>query len=115
MQITQARRLLPKPIPTPVSDLDVTKLINLRESKTFLKKRLEQIDLDLSTAEDELIARIEAGAQIVTQYPVSIKITERRYPSWKDAFIKALGDSEAKKVTDITAPTISKSIVVSTK
>ena len=53
MQITQVNPVSPKPTLTPVSDLDVTKLINLRDSKTFLKKRLEQIDLDLSTTEDE--------------------------------------------------------------
>ena len=115
MQITRAVKLLREPVVAPVTDLDVTKLLNLRDSKSFLKKRLEQVDTDLSAAEEELITRIEAGARIQSRYPVSIKTSERRYPSWKDAFITAVGEMEAKKVTDSTEPTIAKSIVISTK
>lgn len=115
MQIARAVKLLREPVIAPVTDLDVTKLLNLRDSKSFLKKRLEQIDVDLSTAEEELITRIEAGARIESHYPVSIKTSERRYPSWKDAFINVVGETEAKKITDSTEPTISKSIIISSK
>jgi hypothetical protein len=115
MQPTQTPKPLPESIAAAVTDTDVTRLMNLRESKSFLKKRLEQIDIDLSTAEEELITRIEAGARIQSRYPVSINTSERRYPSWKEAFIVAVGEMEAKKVTDSTEPTISKSIVISTK
>ena len=99
----------------PVTDLDISKVINLRESKSFLKKRLEQIEADLDSVECDLISRIEDGAVIQSRFPVSIKTTERRYPSWKDAFVAAVGESEAKKVTESTRPTISKSIVISSK
>lgn len=98
-----------------VTDFDVTRLMNFLESKAFLKKRLEQIDAHLETLEKELIARIEAGARINSRFPISVRTTERRYPSWKEAFVKVAGESEAKKIVDSTAPTISKSIVISSK
>jgi hypothetical protein len=115
MQTNAVAHLKIKSSLKPVTDLDVAKVLNLRESKAFLKKRLEQIDSDLAALEEELIARIEAGARIESHYPVSVKTSERRYPSWKDEFISVAGESKAKKVIDSTTPTISKSIVIATK
>jgi len=115
MQITQAVQLSPEPSVASITDIEVMKLMNLRESKTFIKKRLEQIDSDLTALEDDLIARIESGARIESPHPICVKTSERRCPSWKDAFIAAAGETEAKKVIESTTPTISKSIVISTK
>lgn len=115
MQITQAVQLSAEPSATSITDIEVMKLMNLRESKTFIKKRLEQIDSDLAALEDDLIARIESGARIESHHPISIKTSERRCPSWKEAFITVAGEPEAKKVINSTDPTISKSIVISTK
>lgn len=98
-----------------VDDTDISKLLNLRESKSFLKKRLEQIDSDIEAIEKDLIERIDLGAQIICRYPVSVKVTERRYPSWKEEFIKLAGEQKAKNITELTPPTVSKSIVVLTK
>lgn len=99
----------------PISETDVTRFLNCLETKAFLKKRLEQIDSELEGLEQDLIERIEVGAKINSRVPISIKTTERRYPSWKDAFIKIAGEAEAKKVIAATEPTVSKSIVISTK
>ncbi len=115
MQTTRGIRIVTKQSVDPVSELDVTKLQNLRESKAFLKKRLEQIESELDSVETELIERIEAGAQITCRYPVSIKTSERRCPSWKDAFIQVAGESEAKRIIESTRPTVSKSVVISMK
>lgn len=115
MQTNQVMQLKIKSSTKPVTDIDVAKVLNLRESKAFLKKRIEQIDSELTTVEEELIKRIEAGARIESRNPVSIKTSERRCPSWKDEFISVAGESKAKKVIDSTTPTISKSIVISTK
>lgn len=89
--------------------------MSLRESKTCIKKRLEQIDSDLAALEDDLIAKIESGARIESPHSICVKSTERRCPSWKDAFINVAGEPEAKKVINSTAPTILKSIVITTK
>lgn len=115
MQTSQVAHLKIKSSIKPVTNIDVAKILNLRESKAFLKKRLAQIDSDLTALEEELIARIEAGARIESHHPVSIKTSERRCPSWKDEFISVAGESKAKKVIDSTTPTTSKSIVISTK
>lgn len=115
MQASRTSNWKPELNRTSVTEEDITKLLNLRESKAFLKKRLDQIDSDLDALEEELIGRIENGAVIECRYPVSVKTTERRYPSWKDAFVKVAGEQEAKKVTDCTEPTVSKSVVVSQK
>lgn len=115
MQITEATKLSPESSATSITDVEVMKLMNLRESKTFIKKRLEQIDSDLTALEDDLIARIESGARIESRHPISIKTSERRCPSWKEAFITVAGEPEVKKVIDSTAPTITKSIVISNK
>ena len=112
MQISRASKWKPELKSPSVAESDVTKLLNLRESKSFLKKRLEQIDSELEALEQDLIERLEQGAEVKCRYPVSIKVTERRYPSWKDAFIGIAGEQEAKRITESTAPTISKSLVV---
>lgn len=115
MQINQNNKLLSEPSVGSITEIEVMKLINLRESKTFIKKRLEQIDSDLTALEDDMIARIESGGRIESSHPIGVKTSERRYPSWKDAFIAAAGEQEAKKVIDSTTPTISKSIVITNK
>lgn len=115
MQINQTNKLLSEPSVGSITEIEVMKLINLRESKGFIKKRLEQIDADLTALEDDLVERIESGAGIESSHPICVKTSERRYPSWKDAFITAAGEQEAKKVIESTAPTISKSIVITTK
>lgn len=102
MQITEAAKRSPESSNASITDADVIKVINLRESKAFIKKRLEQIDSDLTALEDEMIAKIEDGASIESCHLVSIKISERRYPSWKDAFISVAGEPEAKRVIDST-------------
>lgn len=114
-QNTQTAKLISLNSVTPVTDFDVTRFMNFLESRAFLKKRLEQIDAQLEALENDLIARIESGARISSRFPVSVKTSERRYPSWKDAFVRVAGEVEAKKITESTAPTISKSIVISSK
>lgn len=115
MQITQASKKKSELEATPITEMEIANLLNLRESKSFLKKRLEQIDSDLESLEQELIGRIEHGVTVTCRYPVSVKVTERRYPSWKDAFIGIAGEQEAKRITESTAPTISKSLIVTEK
>lgn len=115
MQSIQKVKIFPESSCISVTDADVAKVINLRESKAFIKKRLEQIDSDLAALEDDLIARIEDGARIESHHYVSIKTTERRYPSWKDAFISVAGELEAKRIIDATTPTLSKSVVIANK
>lgn len=115
MQITQAPKKKSELAPTSITEMEIANLLNLRESKSFLKKRLEQIDSDLESLEQELIGRIEDGAEVTCRYPVSVKVTERRYPSWKDAFLGIAGEQEAKRITESTAPTISKSLIVTEK
>ena len=105
---------LPKPTSDSITDIEIGKLIALRESKTRAKEHLAEIEDSLSLLEKDLIARIEAGAESQS-HVLSIKTTERSYPSWKDAFVGRLGDLEAKKVTDSTQPTVSKSIIISSK
>lgn len=115
MQTNQNTKILAESSVGSITEIEVMKLINLRESKTFIKKRLEQIDADLAALEVDMIARIECGARIESPHPICVKTSERRYPSWKDAFITAAGEQEAKKVIESTAPTISKSIVITNK
>lgn len=112
MQISQASKKKSELEATAITEIEIASLLNLRESKSFLKKRLEQIDSDLESLEQELIGRIEHGAKVTCRYPVNVKVSERRYPSWKDAFIRIAGEQEAKRITESTSPTVSKSLVV---
>lgn len=105
----------PEATPDMVTDLEVGKLKSLRESRTVIKQRLAELEDDLASHEKNLIARLESGAVSESQYVLTLKTTERRYPSWKDAFVSRLGEIEARKVTDSTTPTISKSIIISSK
>ena len=99
----------------PITDSDITRLLKLRESKTFLKKRLEQLELDLKANEEEIMLKIESGSMIQCKHMLSIKSSERRTPSWKEAFINLAGEVEAKKIIDFTAPHITKSLVITLK
>lgn len=101
--------------PDTITDLEIGKLRSLRESRTLMKQRLAELEDDLASHEKDLIARLESGAVSESQDTLTVKTTERRYPSWKDAFVSRLGEIEARKVTDSTTPTISKSIIISSK
>lgn len=101
--------------PDTITDLEIGKLRSLRESRTFMKQRLAELEDDLASHEKDLIARLESGAVSESQATLTVKTTERRCPSWKDAFMSRLGEIEARKVTASTTPTISKSIVISSK
>ena len=100
---------------TPITEVDVVKILNLRESKNFMKSRLEQIEDELSVLETRMVELIELNMPIVSRHIVNVKVSERRYPSWKDAFINYCGEQESKKIVASTTPTISKSIVITIK
>jgi hypothetical protein len=85
----------------------------MRETQRALKDRLELMDRSIKDAETNLIAQIEAGADI-TQcgYDVSVQAVERRYPTWKEHFIESLGKDAADAVLEATKPTVYKRVVI---
>lgn len=95
-----------------VTDHDVENIINLRESREQLKRRLAEVEDSLILAEEAVIQRLEVGAKVQAKYPLEIKTRERYFPSWKDAFLSRLGETEAAKVMAQTPPRVYKSLLI---
>ncbi len=95
-----------------VTDNEVNRIVSLRDSRAILKKRLEEIEANLEQAEEGVIRLVEAGSAIETTYPIKVKVSERHFPSWKDAFISHLGLTAAAKVLAQTEPRIYKTLII---
>ena len=95
-----------------VSNLEIEELIVKRETYLSFKKRFELLENDVKTIEQELIKRIESGADINSSHEIDIRASERRYPSWKTHFAAVAGADEATRVLRETIPTIRKTLVV---
>ena len=95
-----------------VTDNEVNRIVNLRDSRALLKKRLEEIEANLEQAEEGVIKLVEAGSIVSTTYPIRVKTSERHFPSWKDAFISHLGLTAAAKVLAQTEPRIYKTLII---
>lgn len=95
-----------------ITDNEVNQIVNLRDSRALLKRRLDEIESALEQAEEDVIKLVEAGVVVKTSYPIKVKTSERHFPSWKDAFISHLGISAAAKVLAQTEPRIYKTLVI---
>ena len=95
-----------------ITDNEVNQIVSLRDSRTLLKRRLDEIESALEQAEEDVIKLVEAGAVVKTSYPIKVKTSERHFPSWKDAFISHLGVNAAAKVLAQTVPRIYKTLII---
>jgi hypothetical protein len=105
---------LKKSPPAPIlHQIEVEKVLALRETHKALKDRLELMDKALREAEGDVLAKLDAGADLAhCGYAVSVQVVERRYPAWKEEFIARLGKAHAGEVLESTEPTVYRKVVV---
>ncbi|MBS1983587.1 MAG: hypothetical protein JST16_05385 [Bdellovibrionales bacterium] len=95
-----------------ITDHDVASVISMREALEGLKRRTKLLEESLKTAESELIERLSRGALNESSFEIFVKITERRYPAWKEHYLAMAGVEAASRVLEETKPAITQSLVV---
>ncbi len=99
-----------KPI---VEKVQIEKILAMRETQKALRERLALIEKAIGDAEGEVIGLVESGADTTQAgYAVSVSVSERRYPSWKEHFISLMGKEKADQILEQTTPTIYRRLVV---
>lgn len=98
-----------------ITDSKVSAIRRLREHRDELKAKIEDIERGLSELEAEAIAYIEAGGSPLLEHFMSVEVTTRVIPKWKQEFIKMLGEKAAKTVIDSTEPTTYKKLIITTR
>ncbi|MFZ3229679.1 MAG: hypothetical protein WA160_05715 [Pseudobdellovibrio sp.] len=71
---------------TAITAKDIEYVLSLRRAYDSIKKRLEIAENTLTKCEDEIMARISAGAIVVSPYTVQLKKVERRNIAWMENF-----------------------------
>ncbi len=95
-----------------ISEEMLESLLAQRQTRDSLRKRLEMLDAAIESSESEVISLLESGATQPAGYEIEVKVTERRYPSWKSHFAEIAGAEETERVLRETIPTITKSLIV---
>ena len=84
----------------------------MRESLVAIKKRYQLLEDSVKAAEADIIHALERGASAPAGLVLRIRVTERKYPSWKSHFAEVAGAEAAERVLADTSPTVHKSLVI---
>lgn len=101
-------------LPT-VVDLEVTRILELRESRIVLKKRLSELEEILERAENSVINMVERGEPVSSSHLLKVKTVERHFPSWREEFTRFAGIKATARVLANTPPQIYKVLVIKEK
>lgn len=88
------------------------RLDTLSDMEKALERRLEAIKIDRKALEEQLVAQVEAGAEIPTGFNAEVRASQRRYPHWREIFIERHGVAEAEALLTATPPTITKRLII---
>lgn len=96
-----------------ITNADIERILALREAKDGLKRRIELIEGSLREAEAALVLALETQPELIYgDYTLSVKVTEKRYPAWKEHFLTHAGKERADRILLETAPRIYKSLII---
>lgn len=95
-----------------VTRTQIQSLLAMRESLDAMKKRYDLLENSVKATEQEIIAQIESGIEVDSDYDLQIRTSERRYPAWKSYFVEVAGAAAAERVLAETLPTIYKTLIV---
>lgn len=96
-----------------IDPLQIEQLIGMRSTAQALKSRLAVLERSILKTEAGLIAAVESGMDLRDlAYSLAVKVSERRYPSWKNHFIALAGTKAAEVVLDKTEPTVAKTLLI---
>lgn len=97
---------------TTVTAKDIETVLSLRRTYEAQKKRLEIAENALVEFENDIMARISAGAAVISPHEVSIRTVERRNVPWKSVAAELIGHEAAEAILKNTAPSISYRLLV---
>lgn len=96
-----------------ISNQDIEMLLSQREAEKRLKHLLERVQESLREIEDDLVARLDRGADVSgCTYALRIRESARRFPAWKEHFINLAGKDAADQVLEQTEPKMFRNLVV---
>ncbi len=102
----------------PVTEIELAALKRDRAVLADLETQAKALAKNLDSREEDLITRIEAGAEVLGALRPTVKVVSRKSVSWTAAFAglcKRLGldhVAEVSQVKDATPVTMSKSLLV---
>jgi hypothetical protein len=96
-----------------VTDYEIEKIISLREIKKLLSKKLDKLDKELKKEETELIEVISLGAEVDSNFNVSINESFKTYPKYKEEILRRLGQDTIDDIIQSTEPIRSQKLVIS--
>lgn len=99
-----------KPI---ISAIEVNEYLAIKESIAALKRRIEILTESLNKSEQNLIAKIDLGANIGScGFLLSVRETEKRFPAWKEHYIEACGKEKADRILASTEAKLYRDLIV---
>lgn len=81
-----------------------------REALSALKMRISTMEDQVDGLESNLLSRLDEGAY--SEVSLQVKVTERRYPAWKERYVELAGADAAQCVLEGTKPTVSRSLII---
>lgn len=94
-----------------VGPQDVEQLLALKDSVSSLRKRLRALEEAADVHEGRLVLFVEGGGS-VEGFDLSVKVQERRVPSYRDWLLKLAGSEAVAKAIENTPPTVTKKLVI---
>lgn len=93
---------------------ELERLSTLKSQYRELKEQLDLLEASVREVECAVLAKLNAGATVPSGFEVTVKRTERRYPAWKEFFIKHVknGKQVADRILARTKPTVSRTVLV---
>ena len=96
-----------------ITDQEISNIIYLREMKKTLSKKLEALDKELKESESDVIKLLEIGADIETQFNISINESFKTYPKYKEEILARMGKEVVEEIINSTKPIRSQKLVIS--
>lgn len=98
---------------TAVSDGDVERFLSQRASEKRIKRLLERVQESVKAYEQEIIAKLDRGADVNTgNFGLRIRVSNRRFPAWKEHFISVAGKEAADQILERTEPKVHRNLIV---
>lgn len=96
-----------------ISTIEVNEYLAMRESIAALKRRIELLTESLDQSEQNLIAKIDLGANTdACGFLLSVRESEKRFPAWKEHYIEACGQEKAERILKSTEPKLYRDLVI---
>lgn len=100
-------------MPTPrITIQEVQSLQSLRSRQQELRHELDLVDASVTEVEHSVLAKLDQGATPPTGFDLVVKTFQRRYPAWKEWFIRFNGKAKADRILAKTPASISKTVLI---